>query len=1042
MKIKYILPVLFLLFTVSEVLAQLGSTHYFPPMHTKQVGNVQAHRMYFSTPFGDNLLPGNRIRVELTDGTGNPVFDNVGTPIAPFFIWNGQSEFRDIRFTGTGGATDLLVLESELNIPLKNRGIVVSATAEIYVSARLEAGNHAGYLTGKGSNALGQDFRVGHMPITQAAGSRNFFVGVMALEANTVVNFSEYENTVVFRGLGTQPGGFSRVMQEGETLVISGYMQDPDDGSAYPDNFEGFIGARVTSNNDIIVNVGNLLGNTINAFGNDMGIDQIVPVDLVGTEYLVVPGAGIGGATQGLEVPLVIATVANTTVSVNGGLPLTTLVNPGDFIKIDAVNYIGVDHEHMYIETSEPAYVYQVIAGSNGNSATPGMNFIPPLSCFFQRDVNLIPDVDEVTNLGGSTYTGSIVVLAEPGQPVRINGVLTTAIAEPALGTPDWVSYKIPIPGGGNVAIDSDGPIAAGLIGLSNNAGIAGYYSGFAVIPMDTTTDVCTLDGPINLVDRIEGNPAGTGFFTPALAGGGNVFDPLIDAPGLYVYSEIGVCENVLVDIIVNLVDNPVIDPIADIERCQGDSFTLPDPATISGANLNDPQYYTDEQFSGLAVLIDWTIPFTTVGTQRIYVFDENVAIPDACEAELFFDLTINATPVATVTDAIVCEDTLTFPITLTQTAGGTLENYQIDFDPAANAAGLIDIIVFTPLLGATFDIPLGTAPGVYNGIITYQDVVAPGISCTGTDTFTITINANPVATTNDAQVCQGVTTAPIVVTTTTGAPTGYFIDYDPAAEAIGFTDAGTAMAPLAIAGANYAIPAAGAPGVYNALITYLDGNGCSGNDAFTIEIFENPVATTNDVQVCQGVIAENIVITTTTGAPIDYFIDYDPAGEAAGFTDVADATTPVTIAGAAYVIPALGTPGVYNGTLTYVDANGCSGTDPFTIEIFANPVATTNDVAACLGVITEPIVLTITTGTPINYFIDYDPAAEAQGFTDVADILTAVPITGASYTIPVAPTPAIYNGSITYIDANGCLGTDPFTITVNANPIATTNDA
>ncbi|MEQ3654222.1 MAG: IgGFc-binding protein, partial [Dokdonia sp.] len=789
MKIKYILPVLFLLLFTTDALAQLGSTHYFPPMHARFTNNVDAHRMYFSTPFGDNALPENRIRVELTDGNGNAVFDNAGNVIAPFFIWNGQPAFRDIRIAGTGGATDLLVTGGELNTPLRNRGIIVTATAEIYVSVRMEDGNHAGYLTGKGSNALGRDFRIGHMPMVEVANNRNFFAGVMAIEDNTVVTFSEYDNTVNFSGLGVQPGGFSRTLDAGETLVVSGYAQDA------AINMTGFIGARITSNNDIVVNTGNLLGNTIanGGLGNDMGIDQIVPVDLVGTEYLMVPGNGIGGTTQDIEVPLIIATVANTTISVNGGAPIATLANPGDYFEIPPTNYIGVDHEHMYIETSAPAYAYQVVAGSNTNGATPGMNFIPPLSCFFQRDVNLIPDVEIVANLGGATYSGSIIVLAEPGQPVRINGVLTTAVAEPAIGTPDWVSYKIPILAGGNVAIDSDGPIAAGLIGTSNNAAIAGYYSGFAVTPTDTTTDVCTLDGPINLVDRIDGNPAGTGSFTPPLSGGGLIFDPALDPPGTYVYSEVGVCENVVVDVTVNLVDNPVIDPIADVTRCEGDSYTLPDPSTIAGSNLNNPQYYTDLQASGMATLIDWTIPFTTVGSQRIYVYDENPANPFACEAELFFNITINATPAATVTDPVVCEGEVTFPITLNQTAGGTLDNYQIDFDPAAETAGFTDVAVFTALGGANFDIPVGVAPGVYNGVITYQDVVAPGLSCTGTDAFTITVNANPVATTNDVQVCQGITSEAIVLTPSVGTPTGYWIDYDPTAEAQGFTDVGTA---------------------------------------------------------------------------------------------------------------------------------------------------------------------------------------------------------------------------------------------------------
>ncbi|WP_299716835.1 hypothetical protein, partial [uncultured Tenacibaculum sp.] len=69
---------------------------------------------------------------------------------------------------------------------------------------------------------------------------------------------------------------------------------------------------------------------------------------------------------------------------------------------------------------------------------------------------------------------------------------------------------------------------------------------------------------------------------------------------------------------------------------------------------------------------------------------------------------------------------------------------------------------------------------------------------------------------------------------------------------------------------------------------------------------------------------------------------------------------------------------------ITYIDANGCSGTDAFTVTINANPVATVNDPSVCVGDTSATLTVTATTGTPTQYTIDYNAAAEAAGFSDV----------------------------------------------------------
>ncbi|WP_299840367.1 hypothetical protein, partial [uncultured Tenacibaculum sp.] len=338
------------------------------------------------------------------------------------------------------------------------------------------------------------------------------------------------------------------------------------------------------------------------------------------------------------------------------------------------------------------------------------------------------------------------------------------------------------------------------------------------------------------------------------------------------------------------------------------------------------------------------------------------------------------------------------------------------------------DVTTSTSLTGATFTIPGAAAANTYSGTITYID--ANG--CSGTDAFTVTINANPVATVNDPSVCVGDTSATLTVTATTGSPTQYTIDYNAAAEAAGFSDVTTSTS---LTGATFTIPGAAATNTYGGTITYIDANGCSGTDAFTVTINANPVATVNDPSVCVGDTSATLTLTATTGSPTQYTIDYDAAAEAAGFSDV---TTSTSLTGATFTIPGAAAANTYGGTITYIDANGCSGTDAFTVTINANPVATVNDPSVCVGDTSATLTLTATTGSPTQYTIDYNAAAEAAGFSDVT---TSTSLTGATFTIPGAAAANTYSGTITYIDANGCSGTDAFTVTINANPVATVND-
>ena len=121
-------------------------------------------------------------------------------------------------------------------------------------------------------------------------------------------------------------------LQMHETLVFAATpynSQNPNiDGAA-------FIGKLLSSSEDIVVNVGSTNGNMGDVGnGRDYGFDQIVPVEMIGDEYLLVQGNG----TYAHERPIFIATEPSTNLYFNDNPTPVTLLNPGNYYISDFVN--------------------------------------------------------------------------------------------------------------------------------------------------------------------------------------------------------------------------------------------------------------------------------------------------------------------------------------------------------------------------------------------------------------------------------------------------------------------------------------------------------------------------------------------------------------------------------------------------------------------------------------------------------------------------------------------------------------------------------
>ena len=522
---KKLLAIIILFLVNSTCYSQLSNKHWIPPLHSRENTTVNDHYIYLSTP---ETTP---FQVVVTLGNGVPINGS------PFTI----SQTAPIRITiGNTQPSSMFLSQSDVNTVQSDKGLILEATKDFYVSFRVQSQNHAEILVPKGRTALGTAFRVGSVPQQYDSSIRNFVTSFMATEDNTTVNISDYDTGVTFV---TATGNINVASQnftlnKGQTVVLSGYTN-------IVANRTGFIGALITSNKPIVVNTGNATGGSgpdpINGgSGQDFNLDQIVGFNNIGQKYVVVKGNGSNNS----ELPLVIATVNNTEIFVNGSTTPIITLNAGEYFTIPTSNYQGIGtNNNMYIESSQPVYLYQILAGST-NDATSGLNFIPPLSCYWQKSVNMIPQYNVIGNK--SFNNSGVIVVTEMGSDIYINGSLTTATPQVVNGNPGWETYRIDGISG-DIVVESTGALAVGVFGSDGQAaGYGGYYSGFGSQPRDTFIDVCS-NNTINLFDAIEGNPLSGGTWNPTLASGNNIYNPAIDAPGSYVYTYDITCDGLTV---------------------------------------------------------------------------------------------------------------------------------------------------------------------------------------------------------------------------------------------------------------------------------------------------------------------------------------------------------------------------------------------------------------------------------------------------------------------------------------------------------------
>ena len=495
MKHNNVITTLVVLLMSTTIFAQLSDLHYLPPL--KQNGAaIQIQKIYLSTP---EINP---FTVKVYLGINNIPLTSFTLSKSSEYQYNLPNQDNNITF----------VTESNTGIVLNNSGLRFESDGgqKFYVNFRGNSNNQGSSLTSKGRAALGKSFKWGGAPIVGGSPT-NATLGIIATEDNTTVNIFGYDPSTTFR-LGNLMSGITSntltiELDAGESYVLESVISN----NITPDkeaNADGWLGASITSTKDIAVSVGSLHFSSRTTGGQDCAIDQIIPENVLGKEYVFVRGYG----SDDLEYPVIIATQNDTDIYVNGSATPIVTINNGDYYKISGSNYSGLAEtrkgENMFVRASKEVYAFQGTAGAN-SPANVDYNFIAPINFLLNKKMDYIPNINEV---GDKTITGGICIISDAtvsdsDLEVNVNGsripIATLTLSKRSVaGTPLWNTYYID---GltGDVSVNSIGSIAVGFMGQSGVIGVSGYFSGFESIPSIninvTTQGECLTQGGVTL---------------------------------------------------------------------------------------------------------------------------------------------------------------------------------------------------------------------------------------------------------------------------------------------------------------------------------------------------------------------------------------------------------------------------------------------------------------------------------------------------------------------------------------------------------------
>jgi len=369
------------------------------------------------------------------------------------------------RFIGSASALPQNAVATTYN----DRGLIVEATSPVLVNLRNIASDAPGTnsttikgnasLVSFGNEGIGNKFRLGYYRSSftgLSSGSPVF--SVMAIEDATTITLN---------------GTVLATLNEGQSRL-----------------FTAPVGALLEADKPVVANVGSY-GDTPQACGGngeDATVDQIAPVNVLGTQYMVVRGSGTAGTgVNHPEQTTIVATEPGTTVQIRNynatgqqlGTPRTyNLTVAGDFQSIyhgDSSN----QYSSTFIVANKPVIVY---SGTAVDCETDISTVLPIGGCSGTTNIITKKFIDYAgNNLPYFAYT----VIESSTEPVLLNGQdleTLTGMQRMRIGTTGFYMLRFnnnDIGNPENINISSVSRLTTSIVQQGGGFSMSGFFSAF-----------------------------------------------------------------------------------------------------------------------------------------------------------------------------------------------------------------------------------------------------------------------------------------------------------------------------------------------------------------------------------------------------------------------------------------------------------------------------------------------------------------------------------------------------------------------------------
>lgn len=353
---------------------------------------------------------------------------------------------------------------------VERKGLIVEANNPVNVQMVQENSNGQTFLNSKGLVALGRDFYAGQMGLLAGYESGGMsIISVLATEDNSQVTIQR-PASATWNWLGTTTGTINVTLNAGQSYMVGV------NNTAFD-----MTGARITANKPIAVSSGSF--GAITYFAIDNGWDQLVPVESVGSRYIIV------GSNSNPDVTDFLAVQNGTQVRVDNTLVAT--LNAGQYYRLDLTASQSLT-ETRIITTSAPVYAYQNMGrypgrGENGLALVAPVNQSSRGLWRFRTPNPGTPDVPTIFLTTVSAMSSLVVTdVTGGGNTIVVNGPAGTPIA----GDPTLALYSLNLTASREYRVQANAFVHVTMIpasGIGGGGGGIGYFGGFT--PSDVTAN-------------------------------------------------------------------------------------------------------------------------------------------------------------------------------------------------------------------------------------------------------------------------------------------------------------------------------------------------------------------------------------------------------------------------------------------------------------------------------------------------------------------------------------------------------------------------